>query len=404
MSAMPPQPSTQAPRHFFHDGLHRCWSGLQNVPAWITAGFFHLGSKLTGRADDYAIPPPRNLSADARELALMAARQPSPENLPEAVRLMRRWTRLPEHLRPEVDFKHAGIGSHSKMGFLAWLVDVQGSRIYRALRHRHPREAAAFRQQLLATCAARENFLSNMGGASLVRVFSRALARHAREFPDAVLVPGSPAETALVKKLASNRLSLFLPSVQEYALVVQSNTAFVRGELPRIDIAPSLAAAITDVCNRLDNTSREAPDELQAWRFSRAKPYDPPMQEVVRKTVKRIDDDLHALHALVQSLRTEGLSYTLVAESAVNTLGTYGDVVGTADAYHAACKRLKPEKRRKKPRTPAHPDERGKPVSTSDADTRSRTPMTSPSPLFIASSCLPHRFSKTTEGPDKNAR
>jgi len=136
--------------------------------------------------------PLRSPSVDAHDLALMAFEQPSPNDLRESVVLMRRWTRLPGNRKPEVDFRYKGIRSRSSIGFLVWLVDQHGNSVYMMLREEHPIEAAAFRHQLLALCESQAQQFSQMGGSGLAYVFSRALASHAREFPQVVL-GNSPA-------------------------------------------------------------------------------------------------------------------------------------------------------------------------------------------------------------------
>ncbi|HEY0197074.1 MAG TPA: hypothetical protein VGC19_00865 [Rhodanobacter sp.] len=142
---------------------------------------------MSWQDDSHPSRTTRSPSADAHELALMAFEQPSPVDLAEAVILMRRWTRLPHNRKPEVDFVYKGIRSRSMMGFLAWLVDMRGSRIYATFRILYPFEAEAFRRQLLILCKSRAKQLSTMNGSGLAYVFSRALARHAKEFPNIVL-------------------------------------------------------------------------------------------------------------------------------------------------------------------------------------------------------------------------
>jgi hypothetical protein len=131
--------------------------------------------------------PLRSPSLDSHGLALMAFEQPSPDDFRESVVLMRRWTCLPHNQKPEVHFEYRSIRSRSSLGFLVWLVSQHGSNVYMLLREEHPTEAEAFRHQLSILCESQSQQFSRMGGSGLAYVFSRALANHAREFPQVVL-------------------------------------------------------------------------------------------------------------------------------------------------------------------------------------------------------------------------
>lgn len=142
---------------------------------------------MSWQSDLHSPESPRRPGVDSHDLELMAFEQPSPDDITEAVILMRRWTRLSDSLKPELHFRYMGIGSRSKMGFLAWLVDTHRHLVYSAFRDQYPVEAAAFRLQLLTLCESRKNRLSRTNGSGLVYVFASALAKHAAAFPKIAL-------------------------------------------------------------------------------------------------------------------------------------------------------------------------------------------------------------------------
>jgi hypothetical protein len=139
------------------------------------------------RHDSYPRLHLRSPSADSHDLALMAFEQPSPDDLEESVVLMRRWTRLPDNRKPEVDFRYRGIRSRSSLGFLVWLVGQHGNSVYMVLQEEHPVEAASFRHQLLTLCESQAACLLRSSTSGIAFVFSRALAHHAMELPRTAL-------------------------------------------------------------------------------------------------------------------------------------------------------------------------------------------------------------------------
>ena len=241
----------------------------------------------------------RSHGIESHDLTLMAREQPSPDDIHEAVVLMRRWTRLPDNRKPEVRSEYKGMGTVSKVGFLIWLTKVCGHRIYTMLRAEAPVEAAEFRRQLLLLCAAWAEQLSRMGGSGLVHSFSRGLAGHVRHLPE-ILLDDAPMTEARRKELEARgslagNLKAFMQKARLCAHEMFANAAFIQKELPIRGISAEYAEPILEVCTNLIRIKRDITLELTQLEQLASSPGAPAVQGHVERIRERIAQGMRAL-------------------------------------------------------------------------------------------------------------